>query len=387
MNRKQIKEIKIFIEKLNKILGSSVPYNYDLDYSTDEIYIQFPHDDDELNSYHVEEIRTYFDEIDSIDIIDDNKVISNTITQRVIEMNRSFYYYIYLGLFENDLENGIKLRIRDSPLLIGIAAVQMKQFDKYNPPCSRHAAVEIIYPSKEMRLSDNEEDLMLTSYFFEIANKFKVSIKYSSFHLKDENDENVENDFLTIHKLEDYNFGMDLFIKANGSLSEDLKYLFYYKIFEYFAPIYTKIEAYDLLKKKLDNVNSQNHNSNYLSSFFDLARKYDKSLRDKELIKSLLNNTFDLIDLYDYIPKNIRIKTIKTPTISYKTSKESIDRICDILGDILYSTRNQIVHAKSNYNFNGLECDEIDLQELNNFMHHASYSLIKWYNRLPDYQK
>ncbi|MGE8525929.1 hypothetical protein [Chryseobacterium rhizosphaerae] len=387
MNRKQIKEIKIFLEKLNKILGSSVPYDYDLDYSTDEIYVKFPQDDDELNTYHVEEIRTYFDEIDSICIIDDNKVISNTITQRVIEMNRSFYYYIYLGLFENNLENGIKLRIRDSPLLIGIAAVQMKQFDKYNTPCSRHTAVEIIYPSKEMRLSDDDEDKMLTSYFFEIANKFKVSIKYSSFHLKDENDENVENDFLNILKLEDYNFGMDLFIKANNSLSEDLKYLFYYKIFEYFAPIYTKIEAYDLLKKKLDNVNSQNHNSNYLNSFFDLARKYDKSLRDKELIKSLLNNTFDLIDLYHYIPETIRTKKIKTTTISYKTNKESIDRICDILGDILYSTRNQIVHAKSNYNYNGLECHENDLQELNNFMHHASYSLVKWYNRLPDYQK
>lgn len=386
MNKKEIKELTTFLEKLHNILGYK-PYNYDIDSNTDEIYLQFPQDDDELNTYHYKEIKTYFDQIENIQIINENKVISNKITQRVIEMNKNFYYYIYLGLFENNLDNGIKLRIRDSPLLIGIAAVQTKQFNKYNSPCSRHTAVEIIYPSKEMRLTDEEEDKMLISYFFEIANRFKVSIKYSSFHLKDESYEEDEDHFINIHRLENYNFGMDLFIKANSSLSEDLKYLFYYKIFEYFAPIYTKIEAYDLLKKKLDNVNSQHHDANYLSSFFDLTRKYDKSLRDKDLIKSLLNNTFDLVDLYKYIPDSIKIKKIKTKILSYKTPKDSIDRICDILGDILYSTRNQIVHAKSNYDSNGLECDENDLKELNNFMHHASYSLIRWYNRLPDYQK
>lgn len=386
MNRKQIKELKIFIDKLHIMLGST-PYNYEIHSNTDEVYIQFPHDDDDLNTYHSEELKTYFDQIESIQILNENKVVSDKITQRVIEMNKNVYYYIYLGLFENHLENGIILRIRDSPLLVGIAAVQTKQFDKYNSPCSRHTAVEIIYPSKEMRLTDEEEDKMLISYFFEIANRFKVSIKYSSFHLKDESYEEDEDYSININRLENYNFGMDLFIKANSSLSEDLKYLFYYKIFEYFAPIYTKIEAYDLLKKKLDNVNSQYHDANYLNSFFDLTRKYDKSLRDKDLIKSLLNNTFDLVDLYKYIPDAIKTKKIKTKVLSYKTPKDSIDRICDILGDVLYSTRNQIVHAKSNYDSNGLECDENDLKELNNFMHHASYSLIKWYNRLPDYQK
>ena len=124
-----------------------------------------------------------------------------------------------------------------------------------------------------------------------------------------------------------------------------------------------------------------------MNSFFDLARKYDKSLKDRELVKSVINNAFDLVDLYHYIPESLRSKKIKVKIISYKTNKDSIDRICEILGDILYSTRNQIVHAKSNYDSIGLECPDSDLRELNNFMHKSSYCLIKWYNRLPHYHK
>ncbi len=270
MNRQQIKELKLFLKKLEDNFGF-IKYDYDLDYSTEEVYLKFPHDDDEFNSYHVKEIITYYDEIDSLRIVDDNKVVSNTITQRVIEINKNFYYYLYLGLFENHLENGIIIRIRDSPFLIGLAALKLNQYNKYNAPCSKHTAVEIIYPNIESRLNEEQENDLLKSYFFEIANYYKISIKFSSFHLKEDDYTEDDNHFLNIRKLEKYNIAMDLFIKANSSLSDDLKYLYYYKILEYFAPIYSKIEAYDLLKKKLDNVNSQEHNSEYLNSFFELA--------------------------------------------------------------------------------------------------------------------
>lgn len=385
MNRKQIKELRSFLQKLED--NFDLPkYNYDIDFETEEIFLQFPNDDDELNTYHIDELTLYYDQIDSFEIINDNKVISKNITQRVIEINKNFSYYLYLGLFENKLENGVILRVRDSPLLIGLAAVKQRQYHKYSSPCSKHTAVEIVYPSGSLRLTEEEEDEMLKVYFFEIANFFKVSINYKSYYLND-NDYLEEENYLKIEKLEKYNFGMDLFIKANSSLSDDLKFLYYYKIFEYFAPIYSKMEAYDLLKKKLDNVNSQNHDSKYLNSFFELAKKYDKSLRDKELVKSLINSTFDLVDVYDFLPESIRLRKIKVKSITYKSNKDSLEKITEIIGDILYATRNQIVHAKSNYEATGLECPEEDLDKLNNFMHKASYSVIKWYNRLPDYQK
>ncbi|WNW02515.1 hypothetical protein RRF68_03555 [Tenacibaculum sp. HL-MS23] len=179
---------------------------------------------------------------------------------------------------------------------------------------------------------------------------------------------------------------MDLFIKANQAISDDLKFLTYYKIFEYFAPLYSKIDAFDAMRKKLDSSNASFLNASYIASIFDLTKNYEKSIRDKELVKSLINNTFDLIDIYSDLPIAIR-KEIKILELEYKTKKEIQDKVVNHIGNVLYSTRNGIVHAKSNFEEKGIECNEKDLQQLNNFMHKACYSTIKWYNRLPKHLK
>lgn len=385
MNKRQIKEIKISLSKLCADFQLE-SFQDDIGHNTEIVDLSFPGEDDYIG-FDIDYIKICLNEIESLQIKDDNKVTTDTITQKAIYISSNYYPYLYLGLFEQNLQDGIILRICDNPLLIGLACTKTKEYNKYNPPCSRHLAVEIIYPTKETRLPPDEEDKMLSSYFFEIANSFEMAINYSSFHLDNDAFDEEQITHLSLNKLENYNYGMDLFIQANESITPDLKYLLYYKIFEYFAPIYSKIEAYDILRKKLDNVNLRSNDPEYLASFFDLSTKYSRSLRDKDLIKSLLNNTFDLIDVYQYLPLSIRKQKIKSVNINYKTNKDSLERIIDLLGDILYSTRNQIVHAKSNYVSNGLECAESELEELNHFMHKASYSIIKWYNRLPNHQK
>ena len=73
--------------------------------------------------------------------------------------------------------------------------------------------------------------------------------------------------------------------------------------------------------------------------------------------------------------------------MKYNSKQETTDRIISELGDILYRTRNSIVHAKSNFNERGFYCEKSDLEQLNNFMHKACYSIIKWYNDLPKHLK
>lgn len=140
------------------------------------------------------------------------------------------------------------------------------------------------------------------------------------------------------------------------------------------------------MRKKLDSSNANNLSAEFISSIFDLTKSYDKSLRDKELIKSLIDNTFDLVDIYNTLPQSIR-ENMKIEKLEYKTKKETKTRIINSLGKVLYDTRNEIVHAKSNFNPTGFECNGDDLNELNEFMHLACYSTIKWYNRLPKHLK
>lgn len=186
--------------------------------------------------------------------------------------------------------------------------------------------------------------------------------------------------------IEDYNEGMDLFIKANESISEDLKYLSYYKVFEFYGPIYSRIDGFEAMRKKLDSSNASNPNADFISSIFEIADNYQKRNRDKELIKGLINTTFDLTDIFDDLPDSIKARC-EVSELKYSTKKNEIDKIANTLSNILYSTRNKIVHAKSNYSDTGYECQKEDLERLNEFMHKACYSTIKWYNRLPEHQK
>ena len=112
----------------------------------------------------------------------------------------------------------------------------------------------------------------------------------------------------------------------------------------------------------------------------------ENSLRDKELIKNLIDNTFDLVDLYSILPISIK-KHLKLDSISYKIAQDKKEIVINHVGNVLYNTRNSIVHAKSNYRSTGLECNGDEIEDLNKFMHMACYSTIKWYNRLPDHLK
>ena len=73
--------------------------------------------------------------------------------------------------------------------------------------------------------------------------------------------------------------------------------------------------------------------------------------------------------------------------MDYDIDQEKQIGISNFLGSVIYSTRNQIVHAKSNYVQDNYECPTQDLGQFNIFIKHACYASIKWYNRLPQHLK
>lgn len=349
----------------------------------DGIYLPFPFEDKlEID---IDHLISYLEEIDSLTIHDYNRVTTDTFTQRVISIS-DFSKILYLDGLETEFENGIKILVTFEPFLIGLAASRNLEFNRHHPPCSSHVAIELKYSSINTRLSFDEEEKLIKSFFFELSHTHKIGFEFSSYKY---NELSLTEDMYLDYgsPLEDYNIGMDMFFKANQSLSNDIKFLSYYKIFEYFAPFCSRIDAYDAMRKKMDSSKLINIDAKFISSIFELSKSYENSLRDKELIKSVINKTFDLIDIYDFLPLVIRQKQLKTVSLNYTSSRETIDRAINDLGNILYSTRNSIVHSKSNYNSNGLECREDDLAQLNYFMHMACYSTIKWYNRLPSHLK
>lgn len=360
-------------------------FDDELDESIEEVYLPFPREEYDV-SIDIESLLQYLRELDSVEIYSTNRVISDTFTQRVITISDWNKYLNIVGI-ERELENGIQLRILDNPFLIGLAATKENEYSKYHSPCSSHVAIEVKYPSSDDRLPFDDEEKLIKSFLFDLCHSYEVGFEFSTFEIDNNDFLGFEEESLGVSDyIEEYNFGMDLFIKANQAISPDLRFLSYYKIFEYFAPFYSKIESFESMRKKLDSSKANTLGAEYIASVFELAKNYENSLRDRELIKALLDKTFDLIDIYESLPESI-LKKLKTKKLTYESSKETKDKVINLLGNILYDTRNSIVHAKSNYEPSGFECNDEDLSILNRFMHMACYSTIKWYNRLPEHLK
>jgi hypothetical protein len=380
MKKKEIELIKKGLDILHKEYGLE-KYEEEIDSTTDKIYLPFPREDDlEID---LVSLFDYLKEIESLKIIDYNMVVTDTITQRVIQIGDTSKL-LFLDHLEISIDKGIDIKIVEEPFLIGIAAVQKGEFDKYNPPCTSHIAIELRYETKVNRLPIDEEEKIIKSFLFEISHAYRTSAEFSTFHMYNFNYEDESYDLP--NSFEDYNYGMELFIKANQPLSQDLKYLSYYKIFEFFAPIFSKLDAFDAMRKKLDSSNANSLSAEFISSIYELTKIYQENLRDKDLVKSIINNTFDLVDIFDELPASV-VKNLSPKTLGYNSTKEVKDKIANQLGTILYQTRNKIVHAKSNFTPIGIECPDEDLEQLNVFMHKACYSTIKWYNKLPVHQK
>jgi len=86
---------------------------------------------------------------------------------------------------------------------------------------------------------------------------------------------------------------------------------------------------------------------------------------------------------------NTIIKSIDVPFINAAAGQ--LDKVSFskqkivITANILYSTRNSIVHAISNYEPNGLECPPYSLEEVNQMMSSIGRALIQWNENQADY--
>ncbi|MFT6002383.1 MAG: hypothetical protein ACI95T_001144 [Flavobacteriales bacterium] len=369
------------------------PSDYEVKIGDTEIHIPFPRDAESIHK--IEEFYRLIDEFDSIEIKDRNKTVTKRFTQRVIASDLGIIEHLLSeSNFEITTSEGIKIRLVSSPILIGIAAMELREYDKFAPPCSLYTAVEVEYIREDKRLNEEKENKLLQSYFFELANKLHTSIHFTqvseSGFYGTEDDEESKLEIPKLKEVEEFNVGMEMYLKAIQPLDEDIRLLYFYKILEYFAPVVVKIKANEKLRNKLDSPKAINPDADFLQSIYKLTRKFDEDLKDKDLVKAVFRECFDIIDLFEYLPESLKKRVrgqLREKDVSYELSEEKMAIAANMLGGIIYSTRNSIVHAKSNYETDNNECAIEDLSELNNFLKHACYSTIKWYNRLPNHLK
>lgn len=362
------------------------PLSEEVKIGDEDIFIDFPAEWDEDNCYYsVGDFLLYTEDMNNIQVIDNHSVIAGNIRQTIISVDEYYYDHLVPDLiFETDK---YFLRIVNYPFLIGIIAsrdgIYNENFGAYT--CSDYKAIEIIYKTEE-RCEEYDIEFIKTC-LYHIASKYGVPISIGEFRSwNDITDE--ENDYvITVSSSEliPYCRAMDYYIQGLSIEKEDIKYLHLYKIIEYFSPIVSKKTSYEQLNKRLDALQVVERDSEYLESIFKLTKQYEVSLKDKELANTVLNECIDIVSLFQFLPDKIQRTISKSCHFEVKKittlSPTTIEAVKREIADILYATRNSIVHAKSNYIFTSKECPEEDLGQLNEFMINLCECLFIWNGR------
>jgi len=355
------------------------------------VTVFFPRDDVRVS---VKYLLKYLDDLEFLEF-NVSKVSSPRFTQMPVYCSGKPLELLISEIdFVTKINGAFTIRLVEHPLLIGIAATKLGIWDKFALPCSAYIAVEVQYDSDKVRLSPEEELKTIRSYLFELSNLCGASVDFNVIHESGAFDEYEEpvTKHVTWTSLTSFSEGMDLFRKAINSEDQEIAFLYFYKIIEYYSPIAAKATSYEVLLKKIEALKSRDVTSTDLSAIFMIADKYRNALSDRYLSPTLLSHAVDIVELFSLLPNDVQKGITKTvhfnkADLNYHTSPEIIQGIFNQVGAILYSTRNSIVHAKSNYRSDGLECTPDDLPTINVFLKAACYSVIRWNSRLPAHLK
>lgn len=367
-----------------------------------DIEIEFPSEQERI-TYSISDFLKYTENIDSIVKVDNSTVRSSRIVQTIIEIND--YFLDFSSIISHVVENkDYSISLNYDPFLVGLIATGEGMFDNnYGiTPCSLYKVVEIIYKDEISEVDASKERKLVKEFLFYLSHIFNTPITIGEFITLDryniDEDIDFEEETTNNRKVEvinipsdnllSYSNLMDMHVEAMSIGNMEIKFLYYYKIIEHCSPIVSKMKAYELLNRKLDLL-PYNRDYKYLDSIFELTREHDISLRDSELVYNVLLECIDIIQLYEFLPSNVKKDLskkyqYKNENIKYDLDKFKQNQIKQGISNLLYATRNSIVHAKSNYTLTGEECKTDDLEELNNFISKLCYCLIAWNNRQPE---
>ncbi|WP_161889352.1 hypothetical protein [Pontibacter russatus] len=371
------------------------------DTSTQYVLILFP-SEEEHHKMSLEEFVELSPEIKSFEIINPGLIRTKNRRYYIVSSNVTNNKYLLKKLYnlKTILKEGIELDVVKDSFFVGLAATKLEIYNGFWVISSPYLAVEVRYTYSNAPLSHEQELNIVNSYIFEIADSTGVALNLSEISVplfdyedhdgESENEEDLIGHVEKVKCIEPYNEGMRLFVSAIQIQEAELKFLNFYKILEHFAPVVVSIEAHELMREKLKVAKRNFENGDYIKSVFDLAESVRSRFKDEELIKSTFNVCFNLIDHFEDLPESIKRKVysaIGEKQLNSSTEPQKLKVASNMVGKIIYNTRNKVVHAKSNFRPSENICDGSDLVDLNIFMKGVCSNAIRWYNKQPQHLK
>ncbi len=358
--------IKIIKEKFSMEFGYKDPN------SIEEIRLFEPEEDLYNDSFDVDAFLNYTENIQELVKIDETSVRCGRFRQTIVYEDDSFVK-CYPSLIVGDC----KLSIVYQPFFVGIISF-LEGYDS-DHPYSFYTAVELEYIG-ENRMTEEEETILIKRYLYDVSSKLGYSVSIATFHnwldfsKEDESFSKYKNQVLRIDSIPPYTKAMDYYISALSTSDDAIRFLMYYKVIEYFYQRVLMKEYYEkcIEAKNFDEFEFLNH-----KEFF----KSGEEIIPKTILRNCIESN-EMVSLYGLLPEKIQ-KDLKKYN-KLKKDESIIGKLNEIkngISSILYSTRNSIVHAKTNYKPKGNECPEEDMEELNEFMDKLCQCIFAWNGR------
>jgi hypothetical protein len=230
----------------------------------------------------------------------------------------------------------------------------------------------------------------IDSYLFELSATFDLDFRRGHYPAMFDgwDDLKIGQDVDTTHvfRLRPLNvsFGLpDLyqhFLKATDAANTEHAIINYVKVIEYVAPTVARLAAHASIRQRLLSKEALAPDAAFIDGLMRVIEDQRVSRQDAKLLKQALETCCDAVLLAKVAPTSLSGLT----AIREEDHLQAKQRALNELSDCLTATRNQLAHAKVNYEATGKECPPAELEALAASARMASIQAIRWYAALTE---
>lgn len=378
------------------------------DYSQDEIEEFFFYNNDEEYIIDGKEmIEIYLDEQESLiqctiaefielinqvqcSAINENGIcVSNGVAIfRVSANDLSEEYYNNIPFFEEKIKyknTDINLTVSNSNSLYSLKVYFDMEFNEYYPIILNDDLFVEISFNCDSNINLNDIHEIFNVYIFEIFIKAELKLElHPRFYYYDGEDEPKFDTELNLNsKL--FTKGMsdiiNMFNQAEGH-NNDRAIVEYVKVIEYISATVIREKETLEVQKKLSEPKVFKPNADYIRELGEIYLNNKKKFSvDSEMIKEAIKKCCDVEKLSKYAPEFItQLKNINVEVAKDGVDKEMLhSQANNALAKSISDTRNNISHAKANYDKKGLECPDSQKEEFIILLRNVCIQAIKWF--------
>ncbi|WP_294153404.1 hypothetical protein [uncultured Clostridium sp.] len=338
----------------------------------------------------IDEFIRLVDEVEGCSINEDGICISKTRAILRVSTNDIFEesYDSLLELYSeiNYKGDNVKISLNTSSELYALRIFLNCEFDELNPVMNYDDLfVEISFNDSISSIELNSINEIFNVYIFKVFTKYGVKLELNPrYSYVDEVEEpkingNLELDSKLFSKgMKDIIF---MFNKAEG-YNNDRAIVEYVKVIEYVSATVIREEVTVAVQQKLQGFQVCNLDGDYIKELGDIfLNSKQKYNTDSEMIKITIKKCCNIESLSKYAPTFMSQLKNLSNTISQKPENKEVfcNQAYGELAKSISDTRNNLSHAKANYDKKGLECPDIQKDEFVVLLRNVTLQVIEWF--------